>query len=136
MLVEAALLLPLTTAGLYLLGFRRVHSAMDRLARLRRRMPPRDPSRHANRATHLIRYLGRNGPVRGNCLSRSLVLWYLLRRAGVQGELRVGVSTQEGPFAAHAWVEYEGRPLNAGHQVGDHYSAFDEAIRPKGADLP
>jgi len=133
MLVETAFLLPLTALALHLFGFRRVHSVMNWLAQRSSRKTPQDPQRYARRARHLIRYLRRNGPFRGNCLSRSLVLWYLLQRVGVQSELQIGVRREEGQFSAHAWVEFQGRPLNAQEGVRDLYVAFDEAIQPRGA---
>ena len=48
----------------------------------------------------------------GTCLSRSLVLWALLRRRGVMAELRVGFRRREGKMEGHSWVELEGVPLN------------------------
>lgn len=44
------------------------------------------------------------------CLERSLVLFYQLKRAGAPVALRVGANAR--PFAAHAWVEYNGQPIN------------------------
>ncbi len=49
-------------------------------------------------------------PGRAQCLEQSLALFLLLRRRGVPAELRIGV--QPFPFAAHAWVEHDGRPIN------------------------
>ena len=49
-------------------------------------------------------------PGRAQCLEQSLALYFLLRRRGLAVELRIGV--QAFPFAAHAWVEHDGRPIN------------------------
>jgi hypothetical protein len=49
-------------------------------------------------------------PRRALCLEQSLALHALLRRRRVTADLRVGV--QPFPFAAHAWVEHHGRPVN------------------------
>jgi Transglutaminase-like superfamily len=43
------------------------------------------------------------------CLTTSLVLTSLLARRGVPAMIVIGVCPD--PFAAHAWVEYRGRPL-------------------------
>ena len=43
----------------------------------------------------------------GSCLSKSVVLAWLLRRQGVPAEIRIGVRTA-GEFEAHAWVEANG----------------------------
>jgi hypothetical protein len=50
-------------------------------------------------------YLGR-----ALCLERSLTLFYFARRVGIPVTYHHGV--QPMPFAAHAWVEYEGRVIN------------------------
>lgn len=49
-------------------------------------------------------------PGRAQCLEQSLVLYWVLRRRGVEARLRVGV--QPFPFTAHAWVEHNGHPIN------------------------
>ena len=49
-------------------------------------------------------------PGRALCLEQSLVLYYVLRSAGVIAEFRMGV--QPHPFLSHAWVEYRGAPVN------------------------
>lgn len=49
--------------------------------------------------------------VRRDCLPRSLTLYLLLRSQGIPAHLCIGV--QKYPFfAAHAWVEVGGRPLD------------------------
>jgi hypothetical protein len=49
-------------------------------------------------------------PGRALCLEQSLALYWLLRRRGVSARLRVGV--HPAPFTAHAWIEYDGAPVN------------------------
>jgi hypothetical protein len=49
-------------------------------------------------------------PRRALCLEQSLLLYILLRRRGIPVELRLGV--QPFPFVAHAWIEYQSRPVN------------------------
>src|SRR4051812_7856338 len=56
-------------------------------------------------------------PRRSRCLIESLVLIRLLARRGIDGTLVIGVAT--GPdFAAHAWVERDGRCLLPGSEAG------------------
>lgn len=64
-------------------------------------------------------------PGRALCLEQSLALYYLLRRAGVGVEFRIGV--QMYPFLAHAWVEYRGQPLNDVPEHVKQFAPFDEA---------
>jgi hypothetical protein len=58
-------------------------------------------------------------PGRALCLEQSLALYYLLRRQGVGVRYCQGV--QAYPFAAHAWVEYRGEPIN---DVAEHVKWF------------
>ena len=48
-------------------------------------------------------------PYDSRCLFRSLTLSALLHRRGIPSKLVIAVRPK--PFAAHAWVELEGRPL-------------------------
>ncbi|WP_143310061.1 lasso peptide biosynthesis B2 protein [Chitinophaga vietnamensis] len=50
--------------------------------------------------------------LKGRCLSQSLVMRLLLRRKGIDAELKIGVSQHMGRFDAHAWLEKEGVLLN------------------------
>ena len=63
-----------------------------------------------------------------NCLRQSLILWWLLRNQGMVSELRIGVQCQGKQFQAHAWVEYEGYPLNDSADVRKRFATFDSAI--------
>ena len=49
-------------------------------------------------------------PGRAECLERSLVLYYMLRRQGVSVRYCHGV--QPSPLISHAWVEYRGEVIN------------------------
>lgn len=58
-------------------------------------------------------------PGRALCLEQSLTLYLLLRRQGVPVKYRQGV--QAYPFQAHAWVEFQGEPVN---DVPEHVRHF------------
>ena len=51
------------------------------------------------------------------CLPRALGLRWLLGRAGIPADLRIGIARQDGQLLAHAWVERAGRPV--GEQMGE-----------------
>lgn len=75
----------------------------------------------------MVRAVARAGcyaPYRGNCLSQSLTLFWLLRRRGVAADLRLGARMREGRFEAHAWVERDGTVLNDRGDVGERFSPF------------
>ena len=45
------------------------------------------------------------------CLPRSIALQALLRRHGIEADLRIGVRREDGELRAHAWVEQSGSPV-------------------------
>ena len=71
-----------------------------------------------------------NRPVIGAvCLGRSLTLWSMLRRRGVDAQLVIGaglIADQE--LSAHAWVEVDGVPVNDVADVRERYGSFDIAL--------
>ncbi|MEI9849746.1 MAG: lasso peptide biosynthesis B2 protein [Sphingomonas sp.] len=79
-----------------------------------------------------VRFVKRRVPriLAGNCLSRSLALWWTLARSGVPTSLCIGADRHAGTFRAHAWVEHQGVPLNAGRRVHRRFAAFDRNFAP------
>lgn len=65
-------------------------------------------------------------PFPATCLTRSLLLVWLLRRQGMTCELRIGVQLREGVFRAHAWVERDGVPVNDRADVAADFAPFDD----------
>jgi Transglutaminase-like superfamily len=65
-------------------------------------------------------------PFPATCLTRSLLLVWLLRRQGVASELRIGVQLRDGVFRAHAWVERDGVPVNDRADVAADFAPFDD----------
>jgi len=62
-------------------------------------------------------------PGRALCLEQAFALHLLLRQVGVAARLRIGV--QPYPFAAHAWVEYEGEPVGESYDQVGRFVPFD-----------
>lgn len=129
LLVEAMIVLP--AVGLALRWFRmnRLFGCLRTLSGLRVRSTVAvDRQAEALRARRLLGAAARNGLYAGNCLSRSATFWWLLRRRGVQSELRVGVRKQNGAFEAHAWVECDGIVLNDRTERLEDYAVFEKAL--------
>jgi hypothetical protein len=61
------------------------------------------------------------------CLARSLTLVRLLARRGIATELKLGVRLEKQNLQAHAWVEWQGRPLN---DAGRAVPRYAELARP------
>ena len=72
--------------------------------------------------------------VGARCLGRSLAVWFLLRRRGIDAELLIGVQMpQGGELPAHAWVEVAGQPVNDEADVRERFGAFELPL-PRLAD--
>lgn len=56
------------------------------------------------------------------CLSQAIVVQALMRRAGLDSDLRIGVAKDEkGTFLAHAWLECDGAVILGGRRATEHY---------------
>ena len=55
------------------------------------------------------------------CLTRSLVLQWLLARRGVPTTLRIGVRKESGNLSAHAWIERNGRPVGEAETLSQRF---------------
>jgi hypothetical protein len=131
LILRAGLILPLTEVGLRLFGFRRWKELIEKFslpAHLPQSLPTDLQCQTALRTVRAVRSVELHGPTTPNCLERSMVLWWLLRRDGVDGELHIGARKEGSRFEAHAWVELGGQVLNDGAEVHQHYARFDAPI--------
>ena len=125
--MECMCLLPLIAAGLRCVGFRRAGSILARVSpRLVYGGRPRDMFR-------LVRAAARNGPYRARCLEESLLLWWLLRRCGIETRLRLGVNTEASLLRAHAWVELDGQAIDEREGLAGRFAPFERDFAPGGA---
>lgn len=62
------------------------------------------------------------------CLARSLVLEALLRAAGRNPEVCLGVALERG-FRAHAWVELDGAPILGAPQPGEYIRLLPVGVK-------
>ncbi len=128
---RAMAFLTLTEVGLRVMGFRRWKQLIEHFSSPvpRQRIPEQAAQLGmAERITRATRSAERHGPGTPNCLERSLTLWWLLRREGIEGELHIGARKSESRFEAHAWVELRGVVLNDSPNVHKHYARFDAPI--------
>jgi hypothetical protein len=135
-LFEALMLLPATALGLRVLGLRRLQSIAAGRASRTLAIRPADAKAldAAREIASIVDVAARHGIVWANCLQRSVVLWQMLRRRGMDSELRIGVLRSRGLQVPsfHAWVEWAGNVLNDQSNVRNRYVAFDRAIPPSG----
>ena len=78
-----------------------------------------------------IRIARRYGVFRGNCLSQSLALLWMLRRAGHDAAIQIGVKPSPGGLLAHAWVELRGETIDPSATAGEYAPLFSKASELK-----
>lgn len=107
--------LPLLSLALGLVGYARTRRCMEWLSPHADRHPPSDEElRYAQGLARLADIAGRRGLWRATCLRQSLLLYGILRRRGLDPEIRLGVSRGDERLHAHAWVELAGYELGKG----------------------
>jgi len=116
--------------SLHIMGFKRTFSWLDSTAGVN------SPSSEEKRVyeillnTHQVFWLvKRYIPYKGTCLSRSMLLYWLLRREGVETNLRIGVKKDQEVFKAHAWLEYKTIVLNDLQRIDEQYAPISEGIK-------
>lgn len=109
-LVQATILLPVTALALKFLSFSRVSQMLSRQSLVK-------SSNHGDLVTaqmtaSLVYRVANKLPVHSTCLSRSLVLSYILQSQHILNEIVIGVQkSPELAFTAHAWVQVNESPL-------------------------
>lgn len=124
------------------LGFRRTQALLSRhvaVARDAAALAVTTPDRTV--AERIVRAVDRAagcgpGLLRPSCLPRSMTLWWLLRRAGLPADLRIGVRRAADRLEAHAWVELEARVLGDQPDVQDRFRAFEGLLPDLGETRP
>lgn len=135
LLCQALVLLPGLALALKVSGFHGLHALLGRWSQPNS-SPDSSPDKpRAQVVARWVDVAARRGLFRPNCLHRSLTLWWLLRRRGLEAELRIGVRKGSEHMEAHAWVEYAGEVLNDAQAVRQDYVPFPSAIVPAGARL-
>lgn len=126
--VSAVTLLPLFWVGLRVCGFARLRAWLERSALVPESRPAVDELAAFGR---LVNTAANRAPGPVTCLTRSLLLRWLLRRRGVASDLRIGVQFVQGKLEAHAWVEYAGVPINDAPDVARRFAAFNAPLSPE-----
>ena len=116
-------LLPLVRISLRARGFRWTTTVLTRHSD--RAAIAADVDR-ARRDAEAVAVVAGRSVVGARCLDRSLVLWFLLRRRGIDADLVIGADRPEaGRLPAHAWVEVAGEPVNDAPDVRERFGSFD-----------
>ena len=123
-LLAALILLPATTLSIRLIGVRRTQAILKPRRFEPNQKPPADQWAEAVDTARMVNIARDHGIHRALCLPHSLVLLYLLRRRGLPCELMIGAQITEQEFAAHAWVELDGIPVNDEEGLKDSFRPF------------
>jgi type IV secretory pathway component VirB8 len=79
----------------------------------------------APRTVEIVELAANRRVANATCLRRSLVLWYLLRREGIDSDLRLGVRKKGGMVFGNAWVEIDGTVINDDADDVRQYTLID-----------
>jgi hypothetical protein len=127
--LRAIVLLPLVALSLRWRGFRATRAALQiALPNVSRKCDSVLASKVAALTAHMVNTADRHGFVHPSCLAKSMALWCLLGRQGIDSHLRIGIRKENDKFEAHAWVERDGAALNEPDEHHHHYAAFDAAL--------
>lgn len=105
--------LPAIHASLRLFGYGRTRRWLERRSRRAGTRSSTGEDLEAGRnLARLAATAGRRGPVTATCLRQSLLVYWALRRRGLDPALQIGVRKNGAALDAHAWVELEGESLD------------------------
>lgn len=79
---------------------------------------------HLRRMGQLVNRIGRFELGVDSCLSASVVFDWLCRRRGIASQLCIGVRFVERRLEAHAWVEWDGTPINDRDDIARNFAPF------------
>lgn len=126
---KIALLVPALELAVRALGFRRTYGLLRRFSRPDGGQPVDDEKRIVYRHMNYLHLYERQFFSFGNCLARSLAVWFLLTRRGIEVDLQFGMKKDvNGSLLAHAWLEHKGEPLITASEKEEQYVPFSEPI--------
>ena len=133
LLFESLLLLPINGLALRLVSFKRWQSVLAHLSRINNVSDDAQAEsriQDARATARMVRVAAWHGLYRAKCLPQSLTLWWLLRRQGIESDLRFGARKEGSRLEAHAWVEFGGIPLNESSDLYHRFSPFENSAIP------
>src|SRR4051794_25392839 len=126
-LAASVVVLPLVRLSLRVRGFRATTQLLAAMSPRSAAEAALLPARQAADAVAIAAHL----PLGARCLERSLVLWFLLRRRGIDAQLVLGAGKPTvGALPAHAWVEVSGVPVNDAADIRERFGSFGLELPP------
>ena len=133
-LLGSLFLLPYVALLLKLTGYGKTRKFFPAPITISKGMSQELQMNKAQQISRLVDAAARHGFYHANCLKRSLVLAWFLRRHGIPFELRIGTRKTTGSekemqhFSAHAWIESNGVVVNENENVNERFTPFDGHI--------
>ena len=127
LLLQALILSPIVALMLMVLGFKRCQKLMRHFISAKSNHTRSCDSQFERIRTinRMVNIVVKYGPYSENCLKRSLILWWLLSRNGIEAEIIFGVENSlNKKFSAHAWVRCNGNDLFDHAHDNNNYIAF------------
>jgi hypothetical protein len=123
--LQSVILLPATNLGLKVLGLKGFQTILDRASHSQKDHSVTDNVLgDARIIARMVQAASRHGIFTGQCLQQSLVLWWVLRRHGLESSLRIGMQKEQDSIKGHAWVELGGAVLNDTEDVGKRFKTL------------
>lgn len=138
LLLQAVLLLPLIYYALLLVGYSRLVRLMELwvpIKSINGSVSNHEVLERAQVCARIVAIATQYGPYKATWLRRSLLVWAVLRKEGIQGEICIGARTIARQLEAHTWVEYNGIVLNDSPEIHDQYPALREVPPPTSSGL-
>jgi Transglutaminase-like superfamily len=132
LLAQSLVVLPANGLALRLMSFKRWRAILSRLTLFDGQKHSKANSEvlvaRANKTATMVRAAAAYGPYRGNCLSQSLTVWWLLRCQNLESQIRFGARKENHKLEAHAWVEFHEIALTDGHGIDCRYAPFERLM--------
>lgn len=121
LLIQALILLPLVHLSLKLKGMKYTQAILTRLSSSVDNKNEKKENLYIVIITAKMVKIASKYQICATCLRRSLVLWFLLKKQGINSKLCIGVRQEKGQFEAHAWVEFKGIPINENENLKEMF---------------
>lgn len=122
LLVEALALMGILPLVLRVVRVQRLTGTLGRSFDGARSTSGRVDEARARQIAKVVAMAARHTPTANTCLHRSLALWWVLGRRGLDSRLKMGARMVEGALDAHAWVEHSGVVINDAPEIVAGYT--------------
>ncbi|MGA2713903.1 MAG: lasso peptide biosynthesis B2 protein [Bryobacteraceae bacterium] len=125
--IEALLLSMMIPLGFQLFGVPRTQGWVRNWALIRKKPSAlSDATVEIRTARRAQRRVARATGLLGSCLVRSMTLWAMLLRRGLETNLRVGFRKRAGKIQGHAWVEHDAAPVNESESETSTFVVYEQ----------